>query len=304
MSFNFKDVKVLLIGDFMIDQYVLCGSTRMSPEAPVPVLKPEKIYSTPGGAGNVAINLAALGASVECVGTIGSDKNGKELTGLLAKRNINIDQLYITDLPTTSKKRYYLNGKQVLRVDIEEVNEDWSPKNTDFNDKEYDIIILSDYNKGVLNNKWFSKIKAKNIFVDPKKDNFSFYSNATIITPNLNELKRAANIEINNNDSLVQACQSMIKNSKLEYIIAKKGNKGITIVGKKDFVKHIDAHNVQTPDVTGAGDTVIAALSLSFLKTGDIETAARIANAAAALVVNKEGTSFVTIDEFNSISNL
>ena len=96
----------------------------------------------------------------------------------------------------------------------------------------------------------------------------------------------------------------MIKNSKLEYIIAKKGNKGITIVGKKDFIKHIDAHNVQTPDVTGAGDTVIAALSLSFLKTGDIETAARIANAAAALVVNKEGTSFVEIDEFNSISNL
>ena len=105
MSFNFNDVKVLLIGDFMIDQYVLCSSTRMSPEAPVPVLKPEKIYSTPGGAGNVAINLAALGASVKCIGTIGSDENGKELTGLLAKRNINIDQLYITDLPTTSKKK-------------------------------------------------------------------------------------------------------------------------------------------------------------------------------------------------------
>ena len=90
----------------------------------------------------------------------------------------------------------------------------------------------------------------------------------------------------------------------IEYIIAKKGNKGITIVGKKDFIKQLDAHNVQTPDVTGAGDTVIAALSLSFLITGDIETAARIANAAAALVVNKEGTSFVEIDEFNSISNL
>ena len=189
MSFNFNDVKVLLIGDFMIDQYVLCSSTRMSPEAPVPVLKPEKIYSTPGGAGNVAINLAALGARVTCIGTIGSDENGKELTGLLLQKNINIDQLYITDLPTTSKKRYYLNGKQVLRVDIEEVNEDWSPKKTDFNDEEYDIVILSDYNKGVLNNKWFSKIKAKNIFVDPKKTIFHFYSNATIITPNLNEFR-------------------------------------------------------------------------------------------------------------------
>ena len=95
-------------------------------------------------------------------------------------------------------------------------------KKTDFNDEEYDIVILSDYNKGVLNNKWFSKIKAKNIFVDPKKDNFSFYSNATIITPNLNELKRAANIEINDNDSLVQACQSMIKIQNWNTLLLKK----------------------------------------------------------------------------------
>tara|TARA_X000000368_G_scaffold359112_1_gene302290 strand:+ start:171 stop:1085 length:915 start_codon:yes stop_codon:yes gene_type:complete len=304
MIFNFNDIKVLLIGDFMIDQYVFCSSTRLSPEAPVPVLSPEKTYSTPGGAGNVAINLAELGASVKCVGTVGSDRYGKELISLLKQKNINVDHLYNTDLPTTLKKRYYLNGKQILRVDTEEINENWSQKNSEFNYEVYDIIILSDYNKGVLNNKWFSKIKAKNIFVDPKKDDFSFYSNATIITPNLSELERAAKIEINNDDILVQVCQSMIKNSKLKYIIVKKGDKGMTIVGKKDFIKHIDAHDVQNPDVTGAGDTVIAALSLSYLKTGDIERAARIANAAASIVVSKKGTSFVTIDEFNSIQNL
>jgi len=303
MILNFNNINVLLIGDFMIDQYVLCDSTRMSPEAPVPVLNPEEIYFTPGGAGNVAINLSELGASVTCLGTVGSDKNGKKLKNLLIQKNINVDNLYETDFPTTLKKRYYLKGKQVLRVDIEEINEYWSPQNLDFDYDKYDIIILSDYNKGVLNNQWFSKIKAKNIFVDPKKDNFSFYSNATIITPNLNELQRAANTEINNNDTLIKVCQSMIKNSNLEYILAKKGDKGISIVGRDGFVKHIDAYKVNDPDVTGAGDTVIAVFSLSFAKTNDVEKSARIANAVAALVVEKKGTAFVTLEEFKSLKN-
>ena len=303
MISNFNNINVLLIGDFMIDQYVLCNSTRMSPEAPVPVLNPEEIYFTPGGAGNVAINLSELGARVTCIGTVGSDKNGKKLKNLLLQKNINVENLYETDLPTTLKKRYYLKGKQVLRVDIEEINEHWSPKNLDFDYDKYDIIVLSDYNKGVLNNQWFSKIKAKNIFVDPKKDDFSFYSNATIITPNLNELQRAANTEINNNDTLVKVCQSMIKNSNLEYILAKKGDKGISIIGRDKFVKHIDSYKVNDPDVTGAGDTVIAVFSLSFAKTNDVEKSARIANAVAALVVEKKGTAFVTLEEFKSLKN-
>lgn len=303
MILNFNNINVLLIGDFMIDQYVLCNSTRMSPEAPVPVLNPEETYFTPGGAGNVAINLSELGARVTCIGTVGSDKNGKKLKNLLLQKNINVENLYETDLPTTLKKRYYLKGKQVLRVDIEEINEHWSPKNLDFDYDKYDIIVLSDYNKGVLNNQWFSKIKAKNIFVDPKKDDFSFYSNATIITPNLNELQRAANTEINNNDTLVKVCQSMIKNSNLEYILAKKGDKGISIIGRDKFVKHIDSYKVNDPDVTGAGDTVIAVFSLSFAKTNDVEKSARIANAVAALVVEKKGTAFVTLEEFKSLKN-
>jgi rfaE bifunctional protein kinase chain/domain len=303
MIYNFNDVKVLLIGDFMIDQYVLCDSTRISPEANVPVLTPEKIYSTPGGAGNVAINLAALGASVTCVGSVGLDKQGLELKNLLEGKNINTKNLYETELPTTLKKRYYLNGKQVLRVDIEEVDNNWVPPKINIFYDKYDLIILSDYNKGVLNNPWFTKIKAKNIFVDPKKNDFSFYSNATIITPNLNELQKASKKEIKGNDDLVKVCKDMIINSNLEYILAKKGDKGITIVGRDGFVKHIDAYKVSDPDVTGAGDTVIAVFSLSFAKTNDVEKSARIANAVAALVVEKAGTAFVTLEEFNSLKN-
>lgn len=305
MNLDFKDIKVLLIGDFMIDQYVLCSSTRMSPEAPVPVLNPEKIYSSPGGAGNVALNLSRLGANVTCVGCIGSDAEGVELTKLLEEKGINTDLLYITGLPTTVKRRYYSNGNQVLRVDVEKEIENWSPSTTDIEFDEYDLIILSDYNKGVLNNRWFSSIKSKNIFVDPKKDDFSFYSNANIITPNLNELQRASNSKINDKNSIIKACQLILqKASNLEYILAKKGDKGMTIVGRNGFIKHIDAYKVDNPDVTGAGDTVIAAFSLAFAKTNNVEDSARIANAAAAIVVEKVGTATVTISEINNYIKL
>ncbi len=305
MNLNFKDLKVLLIGDFMIDQYVLCSSTRMSPEAPVPVLNPKKIYSTPGGAGNVAINLSTLGASVTCVGCIGSDSEGLELTKLLKEKGINTDFLKITELPTTTKRRYYSNRNQVLRVDVEKEIKDWSPSINEIEYDKYDLTILSDYNKGVLNNGWFSEIKNNNIFVDPKKDDFSFYANATIITPNFNELQRASNLKITNDKTLVNACRLMLENSSnLEYILAKKGDKGMTIVGKNDFVKHIDSHKVKNPDVTGAGDTVIATFSLAFTKTNNIEFSAKIANAAAAIVVAKKGTATVTIDEINNYIKL
>ena len=305
MSLDFSDIRVLLIGDFMVDQYVFCTSTRMSPEAPVPVLNPDKIYSSPGGAGNVALNLSDLGANVTCVGCIGSDSEGIELTKLLEEKGINTDLLYITGIPTTLKRRYYSNGNQVLRVDVEKEIKDWSPTINEIEYDKYDLIILSDYNKGVLNNGWFSEIKSNNIFVDPKKDDFSFYSNATIITPNFNELQRASNLKIINDNSLVNACQLMLENSSnLEYILAKKGDKGMTIVGKNNFVKHIDSHKVKNPDVTGAGDTVIATFSLAFTKTNNIEFSAKIANAAASIVVAKKGTATVTIDEINNYIKL
>ena len=305
MNLDFKDLNVLLVGDFMVDQYIFCSSTRMSPEAPVPVLNPEKIYSTPGGAGNVAFDLSALGASVTCVGCVGSDSEGIELIQLLEEKDINTDLLYITGLPTTLKRRYYANGNQVLRVDVEKEVKDWTPSIADMEYDKYDLILLSDYNKGVLNNRWFSNIQGQNIFVDPKKDDFSFYSNATIITPNLNELQRASNLKIIDNETVVKTCQMIMKkNSNLKYILAKKGDRGMTIVGKNDYVKHIDAHKVDNPDVTGAGDTVIAAFSLAFAKTNDIEDAAKIANAAAAIVVGKKGTASVTIKEINNYIRL
>ena len=123
---------------------------------------------------------------------------------------------------------------------------------------------------------------------------------SNIITPNLNELKKLSEININNNDSIVNACNKLIKENNFDYVIAKKGDEGMTIVGKQDFIKHIESHKVNNPDVTGAGDTVIAALSIAYAKTNDIEFSAKFANAAAAIVVNKPGTATVTIDEINN----
>tara|TARA_S200000501_G_C20839980_1_gene751135 strand:- start:816 stop:1745 length:930 start_codon:yes stop_codon:yes gene_type:complete len=303
MNFDFSSVKILLIGDFMIDRYIIGKSTRMSPEAPVPVVIPQNEYTVPGGAGNVAMNLCALGAQVTCVGYMGNDKDGIDLMRHLQKENIDCNNLeLISSIRTTSKTRFICNDTHIMRLDVEEKLENlWKPKSIESLEYgEYDIILLSDYNKGVLNNQWFNEINHKRIFVDPKKNDFSFYSNANIITPNFNELQRASQIKIKDDKSIEKACKIIIKNSNIKYVIAKKGNKGMTIVGRNNFVKNIDPYKVKNPDVTGAGDTVIAALSTVYAKTNDIEISAQVANAAASIVVSKVGTSIVSIDDLKN----
>ena len=300
MNLDFSDIKVLLIGDFMIDHYIIGTSNRMSPEAPVPVVIPDEEYSIPGGAGNVAMNLSAMGANVTCVGIVGNDDWGRKLFSILNNRGINTDNIDIIDNhPTTLKKRVYSDGKQVIRIDKEEYLHCNPPESFDYTD--YDVIILSDYNKGVINH---MNINAKTVIVDPKKDNFSLYKNAHIITPNLNELQRASKIKIKDDQSIIEACNELIEKNNFKYIVAKKGNKGMTIVGKDNFVKHISAQFVKNPDVTGAGDTVISVLSIVYAKTQDIELSAKLANAAAAIVVGKAGTDIVTVDELTKSSFL
>jgi len=302
MNLDFSDIKVLLIGDFMIDHYIIGTSHRMSPEASVPIVTPKKEYSIPGGAGNVAMNLCAMGADVTCMGFIGNDSWGKKLLSILENEGMNIKNIHIIDNhPTTLKQRIYSDDKQVARLDTEKII-NWQP---DFEIKhdysDYDVIILSDYNKGVLNHPWFSINNLDNVVVDPKKDDFSYYSQANIITPNLNELQQASAIEINDNKSLVNACNKLIQEFNFNYIVAKKGDKGMTIVGKENFVRYIEAYPVKNPDVTGAGDTVIAILSIAYAKTKDIEVSAKIANVAAAIVVGKPGTATTTIEEIEKL---
>lgn len=304
MNLDFSDIKVLLVGDFMIDHYIMGTSNRMSPEAKVPVVIPKEEYSIPGGAGNVAMNLSTMGARVTCLGFIGDDIWGEKLTSILKNQGINTSHLEMIDnYNTTLKQRIYSNGMQVARLDKEKII-DWNPNVTkEINYNDFDVIILSDYNKGILN---AFKIPDTSIplIVDPKKDDFVYYAGSNIITPNLNELNRASNIETKDKKSIVDACNELIKIHGFDYIVAKRGGKGMIVVGKDSFVKKIDAHPVDSPDVTGAGDTVIATLALAYTISKDIEESAKIANAAAAIVVNKTGTASVTIDEINNYIGL
>lgn len=299
--FDFSDIKVLLIGDFMIDHYIMGHSDRISPEAPVPVVIPQSEFSIPGGAGNVAMNLSSMGAKVSCIGSVGDDIWGEKLIKILNSRGIQTAGIKVFNgHATTLKTRIYVRDKQVARIDQEE--------KLDFNEKpeiscNYDIIVLSDYNKGVLSKIWF-EMQNKDIVVDPKKDSFSFYKGAKIITPNMLELQNATGIALKNNDSIINACQKLITNYDFEYVVAKKGHKGITVVGKDGFLNNVEAYDVSNPDVTGAGDTVIAALSIAYAKTRDIIFSVKFANAAAAVVVGKTGTAMPTINEIEKILNI
>jgi rfaE bifunctional protein kinase chain/domain len=302
MNLDFSDIKVLVVGDFMLDHYIFGESNRMSPEAPVPVVVPKKEFSIPGGAGNVAMNISTMGAQVTCLGAIGSDIFGKELIKIFNDNNISSKYIEIIEnYSTTLKQRIYCNGIQVARVDKEEPL-NWRPNQLEnsLNFSDYDVIILSDYDKGLLKRPWFFKPKNTNVILDPKNYHEHLFIHSNIITPNLNELKKLSGMNIKNNDSIKSACNKLIKENNFDYIIAKKGDKGMTIAGKQNFIKHIKSYKVDNPDVTGAGDTVIAALSIAYAKTNNIEFSAKFANAAAAIVVGKIGTASVTIDEINN----
>ena len=208
------------------------------------------------------------------------------------------------DKITTVKQRIFCNEKQIIRMDFEDIY-DWNPSK-DFISNEiksnYDVIILSDYNKGVINSSWLQFVSCKDMIIDPKKDDFLLYKNAKIITPNLKELQKVFDFEINEN-SIQDACNELISNYNFDYVIAKKGDKGITVVGKNNFIKNINPHWVENADVTGAGDTVISALSLFFYKTGDISQAAEFANYAASVSVSKNGTAFPTLKDLKRFFN-
>ena len=302
MNFDFRSIKVLVIGDLMIDNYTMGSSSRLSPEAPVPVIIPSSNYSTAGGAANVAMNISSLGAKVFCAGAVGNDSWGEKLISILEKERIDISNIdVIQNFKTTVKKRIFSNGEQILRIDNEEIIE----QKCSFMEKrneDYDIIILSDYNKGILTNSWFKKPKKPIVFLDPKKS-FINFDKCDIITPNLNELKQLSGKNIELENDIILSSEEILKKYNLKFVVAKRGSKGMTIVGRDGYVDHLKAKKVVSPDVTGAGDTVISSLSLAFAITGDILESAKFAINASALSVSKLGTATVTINEINNYIN-
>ncbi|MBF0225407.1 MAG: bifunctional D-glycero-beta-D-manno-heptose-7-phosphate kinase/D-glycero-beta-D-manno-heptose 1-phosphate adenylyltransferase HldE [Desulfobacterales bacterium] len=304
---DFSNCTVTVIGDIMLDMYIWGEVERISPEAPVPVLKINERTFNLGGSGNVAANLAGLKCKTILIGTVGDDHFAELLKGLASK--IGIDNSFVTNpfFPTTTKTRVIAQGQQLIRLDEEETKE-FGDEISEKIIKQFEevatqsnAVILSDYGKGVLKGKTASKIIEKcklmkiPVFIDPKGKIWDKYKGATCITPNLSEFQAIAPLA--KKDNLEIHAKRIIKNLGLEYLIVTKGKDGLSLFGKDFKTVHISAEAKEVFDVSGAGDTVISTLSACYGSGTSIENSAKIANAAAGIVVGKIGTQPIILSE-------
>ncbi|EAK9908578.1 D-glycero-beta-D-manno-heptose-7-phosphate kinase [Campylobacter lari] len=297
-----KKPKILVVGDFMVDRYIWCDCTRISPEAPVMVVKSQKEDKRLGGAGNVYANLKSLGAEVFALGLVGNDESGRFL-----KENLNARLLVEKDRKTPLKSRVLSHSQQVLRLDDEN---DFDTKLEDEIiqeykkiAKDYDAIVLSDYAKGVLTSKVTKAlIEHANtlnlpILIDPKGSDFSKYQNATLLTPNKKEAIQALGIE--KIDNLEKTLKKLKDDLNLTYSIITLSEEGIALFDEKLHI--IPAKALEVYDVTGAGDSVIAMLAYALALKVDIIKACELANDAAAVVVAKVGSVSVSLEEIKNL---
>lgn len=307
---KFSKIKVLVVGDIMIDQYWWGRVDRISPEAPVPVVQVSKKSYAAGGAANVAANIVGLGAEPILVGIVGTDSEGENLLNLLEKNHTKTENIYISQYrPTTVKTRIIANNQQVVRIDQEKVaslnknEKDFLIKSFDKLITKVDIVLISDYAKGIFSEDICSRLitkavaKGKLTIVDPKGKNYQKYKNATVLTPNQKEALEANNLEFNGEDSIQKAGNLLLSELNLECLIITRGKDGMTLFQKNKDYKNLNASARKVFDVTGAGDTVIATLATAIGAGLDFQFAARIANFAAGKVVEQVGTSIIKIED-------
>ena len=304
----FKKSKILIIGDAMLDKYFLGSTERISPEAPVPVLKVESEILKPGGAANVASNISSLGQDTTLIANIGIDTNGKILKKLIGAQKINLISKNDKKIKTTTKSRFISQNQQLIRVD-DETNDKINflmPSNIESQVKKCDALIFSDYKKGAQNNitkliKLANKFK-KPVFIDPKGDNFDCYKNSFCITPNRKEFENIVG-KCSSNQDIVNKSKKLITKLNLKSILITLGSEGMILVEKNLKPTKIEATSVnEVFDVTGAGDTVIAALCATYLssETKDLKFAAVVANIAAGEVIKKLGAQSISEKELSS----
>ncbi|WP_394747370.1 D-glycero-beta-D-manno-heptose-7-phosphate kinase [Spongiimicrobium salis] len=298
---------ILVLGDLMIDKYLIGSSKRISPEAPVPVIDISEEKSVLGGAGNVVNNLLAFGAHVDVISVIGSCDNASVLHNLLQKKNISTDYIIVEHGRLITKKtRILSSNQQIVRYDREttkDISEESADKVFEIYSsiiKNYEIIILSDYGKGVLTDLLTSKIikraKEENIKViaDPKGSDYSKYTGAYLLTPNKKEANIATGFDPNNTD-LSDSIQKLKSAYELEVSIITLSQDGIAVFD--DELRIFPTKAKEVYDVTGAGDTVIAAIGYKLAHDSHIDEAIKFANLAAGIVVGKIGVATATIDE-------
>ena len=307
-----KNKSILVVGDTMVDRFVWGKVSRISPEAPVPVVEVTKETQTLGGAGNVANNITSLGAKAYIITVIGDDLDGLCIKEMLESKNINTDYVIVDkQRPTTLKTRIVASNQQVVRVD-KEIKGYFSGKtevailkNIDAVMKKVDGVIISDYAKGIVTDKVLKKIitLAKNkkipVTVDPKVENFKKYKHITCMTPNTKEAIEGMNAQhqgIKTDDDIATLGKKILKLLQSQSVLITRGEKGMTII-EKNKITHIPTRAKEVYDVTGAGDTVIATMTLALAAKWKLVEAAEIANFAAGIVVGKVGTATVTVDE-------
>lgn len=301
---KFDQARVLVVGDIMLDRYWHGDVARISPEAPVPVVKINNIEERVGGAGNVALNTAALGCKTSILGLVGNDENAKTLANLLEQADVEHHLISANNIPTISKLRIIGRNQQLIRLDQE-----GSFANLDHANfiQQYcqllqntDVVIFSDYNKGTLNSipELIKLANAQNkiTLVDPKNKDFSIYNGATIIKPNLSEFEEVVGC-CYDSAQIENKALELLKPFDFQAILITRGSHGLSLITKDGAINHMPTKACEVYDVTGAGDSVIAVLGASLAAGEDLLTATTLANIAAGLSVKKLGATAVSISE-------
>jgi D-beta-D-heptose 7-phosphate kinase/D-beta-D-heptose 1-phosphate adenosyltransferase len=301
---DFSQSRVLTLGDVMLDRYWHGGTSRISPEAPVPVVKVEAQEGRPGGAGNVALNIAALGGKAILVGLAGQDEPGDILQRQLAEAGVGCRLVRQSHFPTITKLRIISRHQQLIRLDFEDgfpgVDNDQLMRTFEAALGDCNLVVLSDYGKGTLQNVTgfiqAARAAGRQVLVDPKGMDFSRYRGATLITPNLAEFEAVVG-RCPNDDVLVQRGHNLISELDLQALLITRGEHGMSLLQRDREPHHLPAQAREVFDVTGAGDTVIATLAAGLASGLPMDSATQLANTAACVVVGKLGTATATVQE-------
>ncbi len=300
---QFRQARLLVVGDVMLDRYWFGDTERISPEAPVPVVLVSKDDERLGGAANVARNAASIGAKISILGVVGDDEPGRRVEELLKAQGVNSYLQRDPSLPTTVKLRVVARQQQLIRLDFEKAptHEALLNKLEQFQSllPEVDAVILSDYDKGGLTHvtKMIAAARAagKVVLVDPKGDDYSKYEGASIITPNRSELRQVVGRWKDEADLTARA-QALREKLKLDTLLLTRSEEGMSLFTAQG-VEHVKADAREVYDVSGAGDTVIAAMAVALAAKWPAGQAMKLANKAGGIVVGKLGTATVSLEE-------
>jgi len=300
----------LVVGDLMLDRYWSGGAERVSPEAPVPVVQISEIEERPGGAGNVALNIASLGGSVTLLGMVGEDQEGASLENRLSEHGVQCDFQREEGVRTSTKLRVLSRHQQLIRLDFENRFDRFSLEvmleHYKSQLEQHDVVILSDYGKGTLGDVQtmiqLARSAGKEVLVDPKGDDFSKYRGATLITPNLSEFEAVVG-PCDGSEDVVEKGEQLRQKLDMDALLVTRGEDGMTLLcaasDDGDGVFHHPTHAREVYDVTGAGDTVIATLAAGLATGATRQDAVAAANLAAGIVVGKLGTATTTVAELH-----